>query len=211
LFLNTDKGKSGAAGANSQLKLQVEDFEATQQFSAGPLNFLLAGGVRLAHLNQEYNAFVNQQLGGPVQHETILSGHNFLGAGPVAALEVRRCLGKCGLSLYGSGRGAVLFGSANQNALSSGSIGDPSPITVDSHWDPVLTVGELEGGFEYNRMAGRARLFGQVALVGQEWFAAGNAARSAQGGVPTGFPINTVTTDSNLGFVGAVFRLGVDF
>jgi hypothetical protein len=211
LFLNTDKGKSGTFAATSQLQLQVEDFEAFQQFSAGPLNFLLAGGVRLAHINQEYDAFVNQSLGGSIHHETLLSGHNFLGVGPVAALEVRRCLGKCGLGLYGSGRGSVLFGSAKQNALSSGSLGDPSPITVDSHWDPVLTVGELECGLEYNRVAGRARLFGQAALVGQEWFAAGNASRTAQGGVPTGFPINQVTTDSNLGFFGVVFRLGMDF
>jgi hypothetical protein len=54
-------------------------------------------------------------------------------------------------------------------------------------------------------------VFGQVARVGQEWFAAGNAARSAQGGVPTGFPLNTVTADSDLGFFGVVFRLGVDY
>jgi hypothetical protein len=210
LFLNTDNGGSGEFATTSQLHFQVGDIEAFQQFACGACSFLVSAGVRVAHFNQEYNAFVNQVVGLSTQNESLLSSHHFTGAGPVLALEARRSLWG-NLGLYGTGRGSVLFGSARQDVLSTGSLGDPSPITVESHWDPVITVGELEVGVEYGLTLGSWRLDSQLGLVGQEWFGAGNPSRTAQGGVPTGFPFGAVTTDTNLGFFGLVFRVGINY
>jgi hypothetical protein len=211
LFVNTGDGKSAQFSTTSQLRLQVGDIEGLQQFSACRWTFLLCGGLRVAYISQDYNAFVSQKVDASTQQETLVSAHRFTGVGPVAAVEARRRLGCSGLALYGSARGSVLFGSATQNAQSTGSIGDPSPINVSAHWDPVLTTAELEGGLEYGRVVGPWRVFGQVALVGQEWFGVGNASRSAQGGMPTGFPLSNATTDSNLGFFGLVVRLGITY
>jgi hypothetical protein len=210
LFANTDKGQSAAFAATSALEMQVGDIEVFQDFAGCKWDVLLSGGVRIAHLNQDYSAFVTESAGASALHETLISGHNFTGAGPVLAAEGRRGLG-CGLALYGSVRGALLYGSARQNVLSTGSPGDPSPTAGSDHRDKVLPVGELELGLEYGRCVGPAWLFGQIGLVGQDWLGAGNASRTATAGVPTGFPIFNATVDNDLGLLGLAVRVGVSY
>lgn len=75
----------------------------------------------------------------------------------------------------------------------------------------MLPVGELELGLEFGRSMGSSRVFGQIALVGQQWWGAGSASRGSvvySLGVPTSS--NTVA-DSDLGFFGLACRLGVNF
>ncbi|MBY0527137.1 MAG: hypothetical protein K2R98_27325 [Gemmataceae bacterium] len=210
----TDNDTPATMTVTSKLELQVWDVEAIQDVQLGCWNLLATGGLRLAHLNQRYNAFVNGNSGtsaNPIQ-ATVLSGHSFSGLGPVVALESRRPIGNSGLSLYGLIRGAVLFGSAKQNAtdIFTG-FGATEVNTGSDHRDRVLPVGELELGVEYGQAMGSSRVFGQVALVGQQWWGAGSASRGDpiySLGAPN---TNGSVVDSDLGFLGVAFRLGVNY
>jgi hypothetical protein len=214
VFSNTDQGLSTAFAVTSNLQLQVADLEAFQNLQAGQWDFLLAGGLRLAHINQHYNVFSGDSNGEAALWRTILSGHSFHGAGPVLAVEARRPLGGTGLSLYGNARGSLLFGSATQssqflaNALRND---DANPSVVSDHRNRVIPVAELEAGLEYRVAVGVAEWFGQVTLVGQDWLGAGNASRSANFAFPGGFPVGGTGEDNDIGFLGLGLRFGVNY
>jgi hypothetical protein len=210
-----NNGQTAALAVTSKLELQVWDAEATTSVQSGKWDLLLAGGVRYAHIAQNYNAFVSGDSGGtagPIT-ATVLSGHSFDGIGPVVALEARRALCDCGLSLYGSARGAILFGSARQTAFDAFVSGDGSFIDdATERRNPVVPVGELELGLEYGRCIGSSRVFSQVALVGQQWWGIGSASRAVNTnsfGVPN--PGGGSIVDSDLGLLGLAFRTGVSF
>jgi hypothetical protein len=200
LSLITASGQGPAALViTSKLQLQVLDLESLCQISACKWNLLLAGGVRLASLDQTYNAYT----GG----EALLSSNIFSGIGPSLALEARRTLGGTGLSVYGSVRGAVLFGSAHQEA------GVPDRnVEARDHRDIGMPVAEAEVGLEYGRDMGGWHFFSQVALIGQEWFGAGSASRSSTDVIPGGaFSTSSYVGDSDLAFLGVCVRLGVTY
>ena len=160
---------------------------------------LLAGGLRLASLDQTYNAYTHG--------EALLSSSVFSGIGPTLGLEARRNLGGTGISLYGSARGSILFGSAHQIAT----IPDRTNVAND-HRDIGMPVAEAELGLEYGRTVGTSRFFGQIALVGQEWFGAGGASRSSTDVIPGGaFSTSSYVGDSDLAFLGLLIRAGVNY
>jgi hypothetical protein len=217
-FVDND-GSAATLATTSKLQFQVWDAEAINSVQTGRWDLLFAGGLRFVHINHQYNAFVGGDSGGDAGGDagapiraSVLSGHSFHGIGPVLALEARRALGDSGLSLYSSARGAVLFGSAKQNATDifiseDGTFADSSTDTRNS----VLSVVDLELGLEFGRNVGSSHVFGQVALVGQEWWGAGSASRAVNVnsfGVPSQ---GGAIVDTNLGFVGVVFRVGVNY
>ena len=212
-FTDND-ARPASIAVTSKLQLQVWDLEAMQTLRNGAWDFLFSGGLRLAHVNQHYNAYVagdSGGAGGPIT-ASVESGHSFHGAGPVVALDARRRLADSGLALYGVVRGSLLFGSAKQSVVDTFQAGaGPVEIAVgEDHRSRVMPVGELELGVEYRRGLDAVQAFGQLALVGQGWIGAGNASRSTQTnsfGVPDGGSI----IDNDLGFFGLVLRLGVDF
>jgi hypothetical protein len=200
----------------TKLQVQVLDLEAFQHYRRGVWDFLLSGGVRVAQVDQAYNAY-DKDSASALQFRALTSTYDFQGAGPVIALEIRRALGSCGLTAYSSVRGSVVIGSAQQDVSFGGATlrnNDPNPQLAFQHRERGLPIGELEFGVEYCRKVGALGLFGQIALVGQEWFGAGNASRStlatptpntpapAEGGAPA---------DSDIGFFGLAVRIGVDF
>lgn len=212
-FADND-GRDATLAITSKLQLQVWDAEAMNSVQTGNWNLLVAGGVRFAHINQHYNAFAAGDSGGgggPIS-ANVISGHSFTGAGPVLALEARRFLGDSGLALYSSARGALLFGSAKQNATDIFTGGGAT--FADSSADrrnSVLPVGELELGLELGRNIGSSHAFGQIALVGQEWWGAGSASRGINTNI-FGVPIpGGSSVDSDLGFLGVSFRLGLNY
>lgn len=199
----------------TKLELQVFDVEAFQRYRTGAWDFLLSGGVRLAQLDQAYNAY-NAESTSAAELRTLASSFNFNGAGPTLSLEVRRALGNTGLTAYTSARGALVIGTAQQNVSFGGLLlrnDDPNPQFASQHWDRGLPIGELELGVEFNRRVGPVGLVGQIALVGQEWFQAGNASRSQSETVQfTPRPvIGGAPDDSDLSFFGLAVRFGVDF
>lgn len=199
----------------TELSVQVGDLEVVQGFPAAGGKFLVAGGLRLARIDQTYNAF-DAQSGGPAELRSLRSSYNFAGVGPTLALEARRPLGDSGLSLYGMARGSVVFGSAQQNALFFGQElrnDDPNPQFAAEHRSRALPIAELETGVEYGRCVGSSWLFGEVALVGQEWFGAGSASRSANATVATTLrpALGGAALDSNIAFLGLSIRMGLEY
>ena len=60
----------------TELYLQVGDIEAVQGFRFGGFNFLFAGGVRVATINQAYDAYDKDSLS---PSRSLLSSYNFTG------------------------------------------------------------------------------------------------------------------------------------
>jgi hypothetical protein len=198
----------------TELALQVGDIEAVQSFRAGGCNFLVAGGIRVAQIDQTYNAYDAQS--GTPGVRSLLSSYDFTGCGPTVALEIRRPLGNSGLTPYGMARGSIVFGSAQQDAVFFGQElrnDDPNPQIASQHRTRGLPVADMEGGIEYGRMVGNSWLFGQIGLVGQEWFGAGSASRATNATVLTTLRpvLGGAAIDSNIAFFGLSIRVGLQF
>jgi hypothetical protein len=203
-----------AVAITSKLEVQVGDLEVLQEFRAGRWELLVAGGLRLARLVQSYDFYNLQPIAVPVVTRALLSSYHFQGAGPVLALEARRPLGETAVSLYGSARGALVFGNAQQNSTFGGTTLrnlDANPQVGRERRERGLPIVEFELGLEYGRDVGGSHVFGQVALVGQDWLGAGNATRSAANTFREGALIGGTDADSDLAFFGLSFRLGVNF
>lgn len=194
-----------AFAVTSTLQLNVVDLEAFQDLNLRRWNFLFAGGLGFADILQSYNAFAVNAGGAAVR--PLFSASRLSGLGPVLALEARRPILDIGVNLYGSTRTRVLFGTSSQTA----SGGEQLRGTEQLRQGSILAIQELELGLEYERMISRYRFFGQVAMVGQEWFGAGNASGSVRSGPPTTIANFSTEDHSNFGFFGASFRLGVNY
>jgi hypothetical protein len=197
---------------DTDLKIDNWDFEMTQTINAGKWGLLISGGVRYAHLAQDYHAYrFNSGPGVDVFYSqdsaTLVSGHNFNGAGPTISLEVKRWICNTGLALYANGRGSLLFGRTDQQVdrltvLAGSNIGGPISSQTFAEFttsqDRVIPVAELEIGGEYVPnfcICRRFHPFLRAGLIGQTWFGAGNA--SGPG--------------SNLGLLGMSLTTGIEF
>jgi hypothetical protein len=198
---------------DTDLKIDSWDFEVTQTLTAGPWAFLVSGGLRYAHLAQDYHAYrFNSGLAGAAFYSqdsaALISGSNFNGAGPTMCLEAKRRIGNTALALYADGRGSLLFGRADQQVdkltiLAGSNAGGPVNTQTFTEFavsqDRVLPVAELEVGAEYAPdlfgRCSRLHPFFRAGLVGQAWFGAGNA--SGPG--------------SNLGLLGMSVTAGIEF
>lgn len=199
---------------DSNLNVQVLDLECIRDFRAAGWNFLVAGGLRLGWIDQTYNVY-DAQSTSPRELRTLSSSYQFQGVGPVVALEARLPLGQSSFCFYGSTRASVLFGSADQQAAFGGQElrnDDPNPQFASDHRTRSLWIAELELGLEYRQTVGRTLLFGQLGLVAQDWFNAGNASHSTNftyiNSPPT---IGGATADSDIAFFGFACRLGVGY
>jgi hypothetical protein len=178
----------------SRLLVENWDLEATQAFDHGTWRLQLASGARYTHLAQNYGASnTGPNFGSAGLFEVaVRSGHSFNGVGPTVAVEASRRLGNSGLSVYGSARGAVLFGSGRQHTTTNnfGEIIDSS-----SRHQDLLPMLDAEVGVEYGREAGVFYPFLRAGFVGQTYFGAGSAA----------------SEDGNLGLIGLSLTVGTRF
>lgn len=188
--------------ATSQLRLQVWDVEGQYNFHAAGWNILLSGGVRVAEIDQRYNAY------SPAPgSSSLLSTNNFSGVGPTMAMMLRHPLGYAWLNAYGSARYSFVFGNGHQEA----SIPDQNVAAQDER-HVGMGIGELELGLEANRVVGRSRLFGQVGVIAQNWSGAGSASRSSVNVLPGGgFNGASYSGASDINFLGLALRLGVTY
>jgi hypothetical protein len=193
----------------SHLLLQVWDLEATQDLQTGPWSFLFAGGVRYLHMAQRYGMYSKVLVpGGNTDgllngDSTFVFDHDFNGVGPTLAIEAERRLGSSGLSLYGTARGAVLFGKANgteagiATSVSSNqanAVSTSTFVNTESH-NKVLPVLEFEVGVQYGWTGTRFSPFIRSGFVGQSYFGAGSA----------------TSMDGNLGLFGLSVTAGTHF
>lgn len=188
--------------AASKLRFNVWDFEATELVEYSSWYFLLTGGLRYAHISQDYAAVLTNGGGTPLA--TLASGHNFNGVGPTVSLTGKRPIGLTNLYFFGSARGSVLFGNAKQSAVLGAADAYASA-------DAVVPEAEVEIGLGYHRSVGRARFFAQAGLIGDVWYEAGNSSRSYITPVIGGAPGLYNSADNNLGLLGLDFRLGVNY
>jgi hypothetical protein len=192
--------------ASSKFRFDVWDFEAFEIFHPCNLSLLVSGGVRYAHISQNYNAFAVDAAG--LQLESVLSGHNFNGAGPTVSVTGKHGLGESNFYIYGNARGSVLFGQGKQTA--SCLLAGIDFADVNNSWNDVLPELEFEVGLGWYRALGQARVFAQAGLVGQAWFEAGNSSRSDLSGVLGSFSVGS-QTDGTLGLLGLSVRVGVNY
>jgi len=205
LGLQVFANPSQALAVSSKLEVQVFDVEAMQNLQACRWDFLIAGGLRFGHIGQSYDALAF--IPGRALIDSVTSSTSFTGVGPTIALEARRPLSDTALSLFASTRGSLLFGSSEQNAV----LASQNSSGRDHH-NRALLIGELEVGVEYSRTVGESRFFGQVALVGQNWFGAGSASRSSINTVPGGNFVGVgYVEDSDIGFLGIALRMGMNY
>lgn len=209
---------SASLGANqrdmldftSALILDVWDFDVTQRILDNNRWFLIAGGgIRYAHLSQDYHAFqsrLNPTPGGLVS-SAVYSSNTFNGAGPTFFAEGRRYLGNTRFALYSNARAGILFGTGAQNNFGQRVYNgfDHSPdhtyqTAVLSRRDDVLPFISGELGIQWQGPnIGAFQPFARVGVVGQGWFGAGN-------GSSTG-----INNFGNLGFFGMTFLVGTYF
>jgi len=189
----------------SKLELQVADIEVIQEMKFCNWNFLLAGGASRVDISQNYNAYATSASG--VGLRPVFSDHRFIGYGPTIALEFRRPIADTCWNLYGSARSRLLYG--NSKHLAYG--GDQLNGLAKANQESLVSVQDLELGVEYACDFGHGRFFSQLAMVGQEWFGAGNPTRSSRASPPTTIPNFSSEDNSNFGFIGATVRMGVNY
>jgi hypothetical protein len=219
-----------AAGFNDSLNFQsglllnVWDIEITKELRA-PIGWLaFSAGARYAESKQSYDAFLVSTPavpGASTVISTLLSDHDFRGAGGTVALDAGFHLGDTGVSLFCTGRGSLLYGVGRERAtLATATINPLGAITTQTlepsaTQDRVLPVGEIEIGAEYARNVGRFRFVLRAALANQIWFGAGNAANNQTitgSGTLLTVPVTQAADNHmNLGFLGLSTTLGIQY
>lgn len=188
----------------SSLELDVIDLEVIQQFRCGWWSCAASFGVRYARLDQTY--FHAEVPAPPVLVDAVQSAHDFEGYGPVLGFEGYCPIG-CNLALYGSTRGAILFGDSQQSATQIVN-NVLSNVAETSRFD-VLPVSEFEIGLEWSRHCGAVRWFANAGMAAQIWLGAGNSANNEM--IPVLVDPEVSDNHTNLGFFGWTFTAGVDY
>lgn len=193
--------------ASSDLHMNVWDFELTEKTHVGAWWLLFSGGIRYAHVSQNYVALLSDNAGTTLQG--VFSGHHFDGAGPTASFNARRWVDGTPFYLYGDVRGSLLFGTSEQSAF----VGTGSRLLntqqAFSAADAMLPVAEMELGIGWTQSMGSTQAFAQAGLLAQAWFDAGNASRDTLVSGPAA--ATSATVDPTLGLFGFTMRVGVNY
>jgi hypothetical protein len=188
-------GDIGAADAH--INMNVWTFEVTQDWQCVPCAMMVAGGLRYAHIAQQYDA-----VDLTVPTTFLLSGHNFDGIGPTLYVRGRRQCGCSGTYLFGDARGSLLVGRFKQ-AVSGTNVIDPVDFADSSRM--VMAEGELELGAGWRRDFSGIDGFVEIGVTGQIWSEVGNSSRSTlSSDAPT-------ISDNNLGLMGITIRAGINY
>lgn len=170
--------QSGATGAGpvgmnfgSGLDLYAIDMEVIKDLQIGRMEVIYFGGLRYAHLIQDYSA--TESIAGG-QFTQSASNQNAFGA--TAGIDDVYKVGDTGIGLYGSFRGSLLFGKTRQTVQAN--IANAGPVSATSDYNAVVPVGEMEVGVSYARDIGPMNLELKVGFAGQIWWDVGNSAQS---------------------------------
>lgn len=203
------------------LSMDVVDLEGIWSTTLGRTSLLFSAGVRYGHLEQAYGLAIEGD-------RVNLFRQDFNGVGPTTSLQASRRIGQTNLSLYGLGRGSLLFGDAEQSSRLPSGEGAPSNTfgrALDS--ESIRPVGELEFGANWCHNFRRHEFFIESGFVGMLWLDAGNAANSdaigginplflSSGGLDQFAILSLLSGGSNnanqdLGLVGMRFSAGIRF
>jgi hypothetical protein len=186
---------------DNRVRLQVWDFEGLSNVQGENWGLLFSGGTRYGYLSERYRAFranTGTRTAGSTRfnlisdNDVVSSGRNFGGVGPTGAVELRRRLGRFGLSLYALGRGSLLFGNGSVKSyqqtlenLQTTVAGRTTTTLVNnvvqasngSH--PTITMADCEAGVDWTLAFGRLLTFARVGLTNETWFHSGSATSSS--------------------------------
>ncbi len=197
----TGIGKTARIDTDSNMRVTAWDAEGTYVcYSSSLWSLLLGSGVRVAHVSQDYVAYLTDAKSAIT---TVGAGHNFNGAGPTFSTDGRyTCVRNSNLALYSKLRFSLLFGMAKEDYFT-----DTPAGKVNNQYrseNQTLPIGELEVGAEYSRPLGNARVFVQSGFVGQIWWGGGNSSNFD--------PLaNSSAAGTNFGFIGVALRAGLAF
>ncbi len=174
--------------ARHSLMMTTIDLEATQHYDFRVNTLLVSAGVRYAHVEQRYD--VSRWNAANVRTGALDHDHDFEGVGPTVSAEWLHPFGDSGLSVYGNGRGSVVFGARDQTASGFAMAG---PMVRQDREDQYAQVGigEVGVGLQYSEGWFSMR----AGYEGQLWTNVGSA--------------STLAGDMGLhGFMGSI---GFDF
>ena len=165
-------GTSPFFRANSSLAVNYFDAEATKTVNACNWSWTGSAGLRYLYQNQTFQAGAFNAAG--VQATGLSTRQFFNGGGPTLSLDGRRPVGFRGLGFYGSGRGALMFGTTSRTATAVNALTGSTQVFSANNWGTV-PFGELEFGGDYRRRLGRATLVVENGLIGQAYFGVGSS------------------------------------
>ena len=180
--------------ANSDINAYTIDLELTKAMNWGRCGFLTAFGLRYAEIQQSYTGELQNEMN--VTQGTVNFRHSVNGIGPTLAMRSERPLTRQ-LGLFGTARGAVLFGDGDTllTAVEDLDLDDQLTTTQTTTRDDLLPIGELQCGIQWTPgCIGVWHPYLHVALEGQVWGGVGDAS----------------SEDGNLGFFGFNVALGFD-
>jgi hypothetical protein len=178
--------------ATSQLFASTIDLEGTLGFNQGHWKWLAAAGVRFGEMEQTYIGSLTSAAGN--QQGTINFRHQAQGVGPTAYFRAQRPFA-CGLALFGSARGALLFGESDSelNAVEDLDLDDQLTTRRVTTRDDILPNAEIQVGIQFTAtQCGVWHPYFHVALEGQYWGGVGNAS----------------SEDGSMGFFGGNIAIG---
>ncbi len=179
--------------ATSQLFASSVDLEGTRCFDSGCWKWVGAAGIRYAQMEQTYLGSLTNAAGN--QQGTIDYRHDIEGVGPTLYLRAQRPLGY-GMALFGSARGALLFGQSTSelNSVEDLDLDDQLTTQRRTGRDDVLPIAEMQVGVQLLPPSGTVwHPYFHVALESQYWGGVGNAS----------------SEDGSMGFFGGNVAIGV--
>ena len=209
-------GASDVLMFDSDVELDVWDFDILQVIETELANVTVGGGIRYLHLSQDYNAYFLQinTTPGLTFTKAERASNVFNVGGPTVFCELSRQLGQSGFSVYGNLRGGILFGTESQTLFylqNNTMTNQGSLINFNDYGaqrDAVLPFIEGEIGVEWASQGGGVlQPVARCGVVGQNYFNVGSGASNGLGSSTT----SSTPGDGNLGFFGLNFLVGANF
>ena len=170
------------ASAQTRLKYNVFDFEATQLGAFQNWHFEVSGGVRYAQIDQNLNILLER----PLESARVNLAESFEGVGPTISIQFKRPLGSWeGLTFIGKSRYSLLFGDLNLGTSVTGDFEIPD-LDLLQVGDTTMTSWEIQIGAAWTRILRS----GAVLNLG-------------------GFLEGQVWNPDSIGFVGPTFRASI--
>ena len=164
---------------NSSLSLSVYDLEVALIGGSDRVSYKATFGARYAHIRQSYTASLVNPGNPPNFFQTDTS--TFSGGGPTMSGEIDYRIYRR-ISLYGTGRFSLLYGSSHEDASQLQSGINPNVAFASNHSkDLLMPVGEIELGVAWQTNWKRFQFVAKGGFAAQMWWDAGSASIPAGG------------------------------
>jgi hypothetical protein len=177
-----------AIDASHRLDLAVVDLDIVKDILWPKAMLTLTAGLRYARNEQNYEVDVIDVDGNTVSSLRHL--HRFEGVGPSIGVELRRCIGCCGFSVYLRSKGSAVFGQMD-TSVEEVELGPLTNTYNGEGFDEPLLIGEVGFGIQYSWH----KLWLRAGYEAQYWMNAGSAS----------------STGGDLGLVGFAASAGLGF